>query len=135
MRVDKRRTYGHRTDVDCFIFVCVLYATADRTEVQDFRRDDRAKMSDENPWNQVVDRGMKTVKITVPFYSLAGHSRTDPAIVHINPDALLETAGVAHPNALQFKSVDLTGSSIGTSVGFRCATHIAEISCCSLGVG
>ena len=33
----------------------------------------------------------------------------------------LKTAGVAHPNALQFKSVDLTGSSIGTSVGFQVA--------------
>lgn len=67
----------------------------------------------------VVDAGLNQITLTVPFYDLSGASRSNPKSVHIDTDALLETAGVAHPNALQIQSIDVKGVSVGTSVGFR----------------
>ena len=67
----------------------------------------------------VVDVGLRTIGLTVPFYDLSGASRSNPKSIHIDTDALLETAGVAHPNALQIQSIDVKGVSVGTSVGFR----------------
>lgn len=66
----------------------------------------------------VVDSGLNQIGLTVPFYDLSGASRSSPQSVHIDTAALLETAGVTHPNALQIKSIDLKGVSVGTSVGF-----------------
>ena len=117
---------GEHTDTGSTLTALFSSACYMRPRIEqkyNFRCDACIRMAAQQEWNKVVDQGMKTVTVTVPFYSLKGHSRNNPSTLHLDTSALLQTAGVAHPNALQFKSVDLTGSSIGTSVGFRYATH------------
>lgn len=75
-----------------------------------------------------MDAGLNQITLTVPFYDLSGASRSNPKSVHIDTDALLETAGVAHPNALQIQSIDVKGVSVGTSVGFRYVRRNISIS-------